>query len=158
MRPRQPSSARPRPPTAIRTLFRCLALSFALALLAACSGGGTSPDIVLEGGVLATFSVEGETFRLWSTHPGTIDHLLALRNGASDAHIPNGPLLPGPGAGDHNAPWTWHLDPELTTMAESTIEVCSGRPSYVEAELDAWLSLGQYCPWAAVLTDLEDLR
>ncbi|HZD06081.1 MAG TPA: hypothetical protein VE173_14315 [Longimicrobiales bacterium] len=133
-------------------------LALALALLAACSGGGTDPDATLEGGVLATFSVEGETFNLWSTNATTIGDLLALRNGTSDARIPNGPLLPGPGAGDHNAPWSWHLDPEPTTMAESTIEVCSGRPSHVEEELDAWLSLGQYCPWAAVLTGLEDRR
>jgi hypothetical protein len=123
-----------------------------------CSDDGMSPNPELEGGVLATFRVEGETFRLWTTNPTTIADLFALKAGTSQANIPNGPILPGAGQGDHNHPWTWHIDPEGTVMAENTIEVCSGTPSYVESTLADWLALGQYCPWGAVLVKLRDFR
>jgi len=39
-------------------------------------------------------------------------------------------------------------------MAEVTIELCDGLPSYVEATLEAWLGT-QYCPWGAQLVGLE---
>ncbi len=112
---------------------------------AACSGNGVAPRAELEGGVLATFRVEGETFHLWTTNPATIQDLLDLNAGTSQASIPNGPLRPGPGEGDHNLPWTWHLDPMETVTAEQTIEVCSGLPSFVEENLPDWLALGRYC-------------
>ena len=66
-----------------------------------------APHPELEGGVLATFQVEAETFRLWTTNPTTIQDLLSLSAGTSQASIPNGALLPGPGQGDHNLPWGW---------------------------------------------------
>ena len=46
----------------------------ALLLLApaACSGNGVAPRAELEGGVLATFRVEGETFHLWTTNPAML--------------------------------------------------------------------------------------
>jgi hypothetical protein len=131
----------------------------ALGLLAtACNDDGSRLPPELAGGVRATFDVEGETFRLWTTNPLTIQGLFDLQAGTSRASIPNGPLLAGPGRGDHNLPWSWHLDPEDTEMAENTVEVCSGRPSFVEEELQAWLELGRYCPWSAELTELEDFR
>ena len=44
-------------------------------------------------------------------------------------------------------------------MAELTIEVCSGLPSFVEENLEEWLTgVGQYCPWSARLVGLEDFR
>jgi hypothetical protein len=46
------------------------------------------------------------------------------------------------------------MDPQNITMAELTIEVCDGLPSYVEAALPDWLGT-QYCPWAARLVGLE---
>ncbi|RMH20010.1 MAG: hypothetical protein D6701_04300 [Gemmatimonadetes bacterium] len=131
----------------------------ALLLAGGCGGddgAGVPPE--LEGGVLATFEVEGERFRVWVTNPATIADLEALRDGRSTANIPNGPLLAGPGTGGHNAPWSWHLDPEETEMAEATIEVCSGLPSFVEENLSDWLALGRYCPWSARLESLEDFR
>jgi hypothetical protein len=123
-----------------------------------CGDDAVSPEPDLTGGVLATFQVEGETFSFWATNQNTIRDLLALKAGTSTANIPNGPLRPGPGEGDHNLPWSWHLDPQGTSMAEATIEVCSGLPSFVEEGLQTWLALGQYCPWSAELVELEDLR
>jgi hypothetical protein len=67
--------------------------------------------------------------------------------------------LPGPGEGGHNAPWTWHLDPEDIEMAEATIELCDGAPNYVEGNLAEFTdNVLRYCPWAAQLVDLEDRR
>ncbi|HET7010050.1 MAG TPA: hypothetical protein VFI11_04685, partial [Anaerolineales bacterium] len=110
---------------------------------------GEGSDSELRGGVLATFDVDGERFRVWVTNPATVEQLLALRDGTSSAGIPNGRLLRGAGETNHNAPWSWHLDAEDIEMAEVTMEVCDGRPSYVEENLDEFIeSVGRYCPWA----------
>ncbi|MCI0438933.1 MAG: hypothetical protein L0177_07345 [Chloroflexi bacterium] len=112
----------------------------------------------LEGGVLATFDVEGEQFKVWVTNPDTIEQVLALQSGAA-VGFPNGTLRAGPGEGNHNAPWSWHLDPEATEIVELSIELCDGMPSFIENDLGYWLeTVGRYCPWAATLTDVQDLR
>ncbi len=120
-----------------------------------------TPDLEaeLEGGVVATFAVGNSRFRIFVTNPETIEELYRLQSGESRANIPNGPLLSGPGAGMHNVPWSWHLDPEQTQMAEITIEVCDGTPDFVEEDLAYWLDqVGQYCPWSAELVDIADHR
>lgn len=118
-----------------------------------------SADGDLEGGILATFRVEDEVFRVWITKAQTVQQVLDLRDGTGTATIPNGPLLSGPGKGDHNKPWSWHLHPEETEMAEITVEVCDGLPSFVETDLDYWINdVGRYCPWSATLVDVEDFR
>jgi hypothetical protein len=128
------------------------------ALLAACQPR-PEPPAQLTGGVLFTFDVEGEEFNVWVTNPDTIQQLLDLQAGTSSANIPNGRILRGPGEADHNAPWSWHLDPQDIEMAEITIELCDGMPSYVEANLDEFVDTVQrYCPWAAELASLQDLR
>jgi hypothetical protein len=134
--------------------------AFVLAVgLAACGDDATDPRDELRGGVLATFDVADEQFRLWVTNPSTIQQLLALREGSSQATIPIGPVRLGSGVQGHNAPWTWHLDPAETSMAEVTIELCDGRPSFVEQNLDEWIeTVGVYCPWGAELAALEDSR
>jgi hypothetical protein len=111
----------------------------------------------LRGGALATFDVEGERFRAWTTNPQTIHDLHALQQGTSTASIPNGRILRGPGRARHNAPYRWHLDPQDIAMAEATIELCDGLPSYVEENVDEFVeNVGRYCPWAAKLVELRD--
>jgi hypothetical protein len=131
-------------------------------LLAGCAPAGQTQATAtpaLQGGVLATFDVSGEPFKVWVTNPATIEQLLALERGESAANIPNGRILPGPGLADHNAPWNWHLDPDDIEMAEATIELCDGAPNYVEANLAEFTgSVLRYCPWAAQLVALQDLR
>lgn len=138
-----------------------LALSLLLVVVACSRPADTAPTQAagLQGGVLATFDVDGETFKAWVTNPQTIDQLLALQAGESAANIPNGRLLDGPGQANHNAPWTWHLDPQDIEMAEVTVEVCDGRPSYVEENKAEFIeTIGRYCPWGAKLVTLEDRR
>jgi hypothetical protein len=116
--------------------------------------GGTG---ALRGGALATFEVEGERFRVWTTNPQTIQGLHELQQGTSTANIPNGRILRRPGRARHNAPYHWHLDPQDITMAEVAIEVCDGLPSYVEENVDEFVErVGRYCPWAARLVELRD--
>ena len=111
----------------------------------------------LRGGALATFEVEGEFFRVWTTNSQTIHDLHELQQGTSTANIPNGRILRGPGRADHNAPYHWHLDPKDIAMAEVAIEDCDGLPSYVEENVDEFVErVGRYCPWAAQLVELQD--
>jgi len=119
----------------------------------------SDPSPGLRGGVLATFDVSGETFRVWFTDPGAIRAVLLVRDGESRATIPIGPLRRGSGPGAHNAPWSWHLDPANVRMAEVAIELCDGRPSYLQAHLNEFITtVEQYCPWGARLVIVDDRR
>jgi hypothetical protein len=113
----------------------------------------------LAGGIVVTFDVEGERFNVWLTNPTTIAQVEAFIDAGVETMIPNGPLLRGPGTGDHNQPWNWHLDPAQTEVAEVTIELCDAMPSYVEANLDAFIEeVGRYCPWNATVVAVRDYR
>lgn len=128
-------------------------------VLAACGDSLPTPPEELDGGVLATFEVQSERFHVWTDDVETIDELEALEAGESEASIPNGVLRRGPGPGEYNAPWSWHMDPDEVEMAEATAEVCDGRPSFVESEVDYFVDeVGRYCPWSAELVGLQDLR
>ena len=116
-----------------------------------------SPD--LRGGVVATFAVSGEQFNVFVTNAQTIAQLFALRNGTGTATIPSARIHRGAGAGNHNAPYTWYLDPADIEMASATIELCDGRPSYVEDNVGEYVDVvKRYCPWGATLVKLADYR
>jgi hypothetical protein len=130
----------------------------ACALFAACASPA-GPSKELRGGVLATFRSVDQTFKVFVTKPDTISALFALQRGEATASIPNGRILRGSGAGAHNAPYSWHLDPADVEMADQTIEVCDGAPSYVEAHVAEYVDVvGRYCPWGARLVALQDFR
>ena len=137
--------------------------SLALVALSACTSD-EEPTVTptphpLAGGVLATFDVTGQQFKVWVTNEETIEDLEALQSGESTANIPNGLVQTGPGQGDHNAPYSWHMDPENISMAETTIELCDGSPDYIEENLQEWMdTVERYCPWGAELVGLEDHR
>lgn len=120
-------------------------------------GTPVSVSTPLRGGVLATFDVVGEPLHIWTQRSDTIAQWFDLLGGNSTANIPNGPLLSGPGAGGHNAPYSWHFDPTEVTMAELAIEACDATPTYVEENPDQFFQIG-YCPWSADLTSLADYR
>ena len=144
----------------IPRVTRVVVAAFIATSIASLSGcrSGTSPDEALQGGILATFRVSQEEFRIWVTNEQTIQQILDLRDGKSSANIPNGALHEGEGLADHNAPWLWHVDPVDIEMAEFTIEVCDGRPSLVDSLLDDYLRVGRFCPWGAQLVGVKDLR
>jgi hypothetical protein len=137
-------------------------LIIAAASAAGISGGcssPTSPSEDLRGGAVATFDVSGQRFKAFVTNAQAIADLFALQNGQSTASIPNGRILRGPGAGDHNAPYDWHLDPTDIEMADATIEVCDGAPAYVQAHVAEYVDvIGRYCPWGASLVSIQDYR
>ncbi len=125
-----------------------------LLLLPSCTSP-TAPD--LEGGILVTFDVHGERYRIFITNTETIDQVFALSSGQSNATIPTGKLLRG--RVSYNLPWHWHIDSDDIQMAENTIELCDGLPSHVEADIDYWVDqVGRFCPWSAVLVSIKDYR
>ncbi len=141
---------------------KMLTVMGAVALAAIVVGGCTSataPSTELRGGVLATFRSSNQTFKVFVTKPTTIAALYALQRGEATANIPNGRILRGSGAGGHNAPYSWHLDPTDVDMADVTIELCDGSPSYVQANIAEYVDvIGRYCPWGATLVALQDFR
>jgi len=153
-----------------RTLSRwtvLLGLAAISALALACSSGedatatppATPTPDPLTGGVLATFDVTGQEFKVWVTNEQAIAALFALQAGTSSANIPNGLVQTGPGQGSHNEPYSWHMDPENIEMVDLTIELCDGSPDYIEENLEDWMAtVERYCPWGAELVSLTDYR
>jgi hypothetical protein len=135
-----------------------IALAAAASVGVACaSPAAPSPD--LEGGVVATFETVGERFKVFVKNPAAVSRLVQIRNGANLGQIPNGRILRGAGAGNHNAPRAWHLDPDDIEIVDAAIEVCDGRPSYVDANVAEYVDvIGRYCPWGARLVALDDYR
>ncbi len=113
-----------------------------LFLLATHLFGGAGPG----GGKYFLVDVSGERFIIYVTDEETIklarDNMKGLNN-----LFPMGELERGDGG--FNRPWSWHLRPDTVRMVEFSIELCDGRPSYVESELDYWIdTVKSYCPWS----------
>lgn len=125
--------------------MRLLALfgSIPLVVLLAACGGPTEPA----GTADFIVSVSGERFVLRLTDTETIRLAEDNRQGRNQK-FPLGPLRPGNGG--FNAPWSWHFDPAETRLVDVAIEVCDGRPSYIEQHLAEFPT---YCPWGARVVD-----
>lgn len=94
-----------------------------------------------------TIDVVGERFTLQATDSATIQQLIDNYNGKNNFHV-TGILATGDGG--FNSPWSWHLDPSSVRMAEVSIELCDGIPSFVEENLAYWLNtVHNYCPWGS---------
>jgi hypothetical protein len=91
--------------------------------------------------------VAGEQFVVRATDAPTIQQLTDNYYGKNSMHV-TGDVARG--GGGFNQPYSWHLEPASVRMADVSIEVCDGRPSYVQENLDEWLdTVGNYCPWAS---------
>lgn len=78
-----------------------------------------------------------------------VDAQLALPFEKRNQHI-NGVVDRGDAG--QNAPWNWHFVLDRWTMADASIEICDGTPTFVEENLELWLEqVGQYCPWDSVV-------
>ena len=104
-----------------------------------------------------TFQVIDETYSIFITNKETIEQVFAVQRGESRATIPSGRIVSG--SVPYNQPWSWHIDSEEVGMAEFTIELCDGKPSQVEANLDYWVDTVRFfCPWSAKIVKVEDFR
>jgi hypothetical protein len=90
--------------------------------------------------------VSGERFHVLlrdSTTIADVEHRLAADMWRG---VVNGEIARGDGG--FNQPWSWHMVPGTVEIADATIELCDGRPSLVEADLDYWIeTVGRFCPW-----------
>jgi hypothetical protein len=128
------------------TVIGLLALGAPLVVAACGTPSGGSPAT---GPVLATFEVGEERYRVLLTEPGDIDTARRLLDGEDVPSIPNGRVVRATGV---NEGYGWSIDPNDIEFADVTIEVCDGLPSDVESGA---ISGDRYCPWSAVLVDLE---
>jgi hypothetical protein len=113
-------------------------------MCAGCDGSPSGPS----SSAIVTFSVVDERFRVLLTVDDQIAAARAAQAG-SPARIPTGRIVPGTQA---NTGWSWHL--EDVAFAESTIEVCDGRPSDVERQGTSFGG-GRYCPWSATIVHID---
>jgi hypothetical protein len=112
-------------------------------LCAACHGSPSNPSPE----AVATFAVADERFRVSLNGEAQIAAARAVQAG-SRARIPTGRIVSGT---QINIGWSWHL--EDVTFAETTIELCDGRPSDVERQ-GASFGGGRYCPWSATIVNI----
>jgi hypothetical protein len=105
---------------------------------AACDEAPTAPG----DRAVVTFSVGNEQFRVQLVTSQQVEAARAAQNGGR-ANIPNGRIVAGTAV---NTGWSWHL--QDVEFAETTIELCDGRPSDVERQ-GVQYGGGRYCPWSA---------
>lgn len=124
-------------------------VALAALLAAGCGGGLSGPEPAA-----ATFVIRlrdlppTEEFRVRSTSPEFNAQARAQLQlpVTQRQRFVAGPILAGNGG--HNLNWSWHIgDP---TLVQTSIELCDGRPSMVEADLGYWLgTVKSFCPWSS---------
>ena len=122
----------------------------AVAILAVgCDDGVTLP----EAGAVFVLEVSGEEFRALVTEAEALADLQARLEARTEGVV-SGTLASGDGG--FNAPWSWHWVPGSVHTADFAAEVCDGRPSMVENDLDYWIyTVKQFCPWGATVVRRE---
>jgi len=94
---------------------------------------------------LVTWKVSGETFRTYLTRQADVNRVRQAIRAHGSAGIPIGRVVRGT---RENTGHPWHL--EGVQLAEVTIELCDGRPSDLDRDVDYWAgTVKRYCPWAA---------
>jgi len=119
-------------------------LATALIVLLALAGSSTASGAG-DKRALVTWKVAGETFRAYLNRPQDIGAArVAIRRGEAGG-IPIGRVYRGT---RENRGHGWHL--RDVRLVEVTIELCDGRPSDLDRDLDYWLgTVKRYCPWGA---------
>jgi hypothetical protein len=119
-----------------------LAFLFTAVMTQACDEDVLGPP---PGSAIFELEVSGEVFRVAVTDTAEIRRFETRRQSGVRGVV-SGQLLAGDGG--VNTPWSWHMDPASVHVADLAIELCDGRPSMVEADLDYWIrTVKQYCPW-----------
>ena len=109
--------------------------------LSACS---MEDPVQRDEGQYFTVQVGNEQFVLFTTNEETIRLATENFQGKNTRH-PAGRISLSNGG--FNSPYSWHFVPEGVQMVEVSVEVCDGKPSYVNQHLNDYLASG-YCPWA----------
>jgi len=125
------------------------------ALMSACSAAtpsASAPPPASPGGVVVTFQVGEEQYRIRLTDPADIAIARRLLAGDEAPRIPNGLIVRGDDGGV-NTGYSWHIDPDSVEFADMTTEVCDGLPSYVE---DGTLTGDRFCPWSAEVIAVDE--
>ncbi len=119
-----------------------------------CLGTATVPALV----TVQTAGSEQLIIRV--TDPVLLAQMIDICLGSSPQKIVFGDLVAG-GAG-HNrdslngVDWSWHLDESTVGLADMTIELCDGIPSFVEADLAYWIgTVGAFCPWTSQIVAID---
>jgi hypothetical protein len=94
-----------------------------------------------------TITVIDETFCVYITDPATVQLAYENYQNQNTKHI-SGTISAGDGG--FNQPWHWHLLPDSVRLVDVSIEVCDGKPSYVESGFIT----GIYCPWTSKVTKI----
>lgn len=118
-----------------------------LLLAAACGSSFTAP----EPPVRYSVEVSGETFVVEVATADQVDQMEA-RLASGEEGVISGELAAGDAG--YNEPWSWHMVPATVHAPDVAIEVCDGRPSMVEDDLDYWLdTVERFCPWGATVVE-----
>ena len=97
--------------------------------------------------------VVNETFTIKVTNPSAYADLEARRKSGQIGVI-SGRIVRGDGG--FNTGYSWHLDPATVEVVDLAIEVCDGRPSDLEEDLDYWAdTVKNYCPWGAKVVSVQ---
>lgn len=148
-----------------RWLAPAFLLALAAVLTAACADQydptpthTPMPDLLVNG-VVAEFQTPTGNFFAHATDPESIERLYQLESGELSGLFPNGIIAPGQGAGDHNAPWSWHMHRQTVDVVEVASPVCDGTLQEVEENLENWLqNIRRFCPHDAELVGITDYR
>ncbi|HEX7069708.1 MAG TPA: hypothetical protein VF190_02835 [Rhodothermales bacterium] len=99
---------------------------------------------------LAVFEIEvadEEHFFLALDTPEQVE-LATERMSEGTVGVIHGVILRGDGG--FNKPFDWHLDPATITFPDMAMELCDGRPEFVQEDVTYWVdTVGYYCPWGA---------
>lgn len=119
-------------------------LACGLAVLAGCDGSPTAGEADRDAFLV---EVRGERFHVRATDPEAVAALTSRRQ-SGEAGVVLGVVVKGDGG--FNAPWGWHLDPASIEVADVAMELCDGRPSFVQKDVDKWIAEARvFCPWSA---------
>ncbi|WP_148898740.1 hypothetical protein [Fodinibius salinus] len=130
-------------------MYKILTLALlALSMLFSSCGINTSGNINKE--VTFEFQTTGdEHFFAQTTDQELIKRVrqqLSLPQSERDLFI-NGTIARGQEA---NNGWSWHFISNEWELTEAAIEVCDGRPSMVEQNIDYWVDdVGRFCPYSS---------
>jgi hypothetical protein len=111
-----------------------------------CSSDPAPTDLESDDGVFVV-EVVGERFRV-RIPEGSMRSEARARLARGQTHGLSGELVRGDGG--FNTGYSWHLKAETIVFPEVSIELCDGRPSDVQGDVDYWINnVKRYCPWAA---------